>query len=57
MLVTPDANRRNRSRAIAITGILAVTTAIAGFFFPLAFSFWVSVRSSIGWSGENVSGG
>jgi MtfA peptidase len=34
MLVTPEANRLNRSRALALSGAMATAVAIAGWFFP-----------------------
>lgn len=36
MLVTPESNRRNRNHALTLAGIVAVTSAIAGWFFPTA---------------------
>ena len=57
MLVTPENNRRNRNHALALAGVMAVTSAVAGWFFPPCFSLWASVRSSTGWSGGDASGG
>lgn len=34
MLVTPENNRRNRNYALALAGVLAVTSAVAGWFSP-----------------------
>jgi Mlc titration factor MtfA (ptsG expression regulator) len=34
MLVTPENNRRNRNHALALAGVLAVTSAVAGGCFP-----------------------
>ena len=34
MLVTPESNRRNQIQAVALTGIVAVTSAVAWWFFP-----------------------
>jgi Mlc titration factor MtfA (ptsG expression regulator) len=35
MLVTPDTNRRNRNHALTLAGVMAVTSAVVGWFFPL----------------------
>lgn len=34
MLVTPESNRRNRNHGIALAVVMAVTAAVAGWFFP-----------------------
>ena len=34
MLVTPEINRRNRNRALALAGVTAAASAVAGWFFP-----------------------
>ena len=34
MLVTPENNRRNRNHALALAGVTAVASAVAGWFFP-----------------------
>ena len=34
MLVTPENNRRNRNHALALAGVMAVASAVAGWFFP-----------------------
>src|ERR1035441_10674821 len=36
MLMTPENNRRNRNRALALAGAMAGISAVAGWFFPLA---------------------
>jgi MtfA peptidase len=37
MLVTPETNRRNLNHALALVGVMAVTSVIAGWFFPPLF--------------------
>lgn len=52
MLVTPEGNRRNLRLALIFTGIVAVTTAIVGWFLPWAllclslcpFTYWLIRR-------------
>src|ERR1700722_5078353 len=34
MLVTPENNRRNRNHALVLAGVMAVTSAVVGWFFP-----------------------
>ena len=36
MLVTPDNNRRNRNHALTLVGVMALTSAVVGWFFPPA---------------------
>ena len=49
MLVTPGNNNRNRTQALALAGVTAVTSAVAGWFFPLrCFSGALSVLLLVG---------
>ncbi len=55
MLVTDQQNRRNRARALAVSGIATVSASLAGWFFPPAFlalgfaplAYWFIRRKSL----------